>query len=130
MGSSDDLLSTAGGMSSEQIGDRLDELFREKAAVEGAIVVLLGEVERRRTHLRRPVAPDHDVAPVAALGVGRSQLTFVAVAATTERRSTSPSSEPSSAEVARSGCGMRPTTLPASLAMPAMASIDPFGLSL
>ena len=67
MDSSDDLLSTAGGMSSEQIGDRLDELFREKAAVEGAIVVLLGEVELRRTHLRRPVAPDHDVAPVATV---------------------------------------------------------------
>ena len=50
MGSSDDLLSTAGGMSSEQIRDRLDELFREKAAVEGAIVVLLGEVDRRQAY--------------------------------------------------------------------------------
>jgi len=50
MGSSDDLLRTAGGMSSEQIRDRLDELFREKAAVEGAIVVLLGEVDRRQAY--------------------------------------------------------------------------------
>jgi len=50
MGSSDDLLSTAGGMSSAQIRDRLDELFREKAAVEGAIVVLLGEVDRRQAY--------------------------------------------------------------------------------
>ncbi len=46
-----------------------------------------------------------------------------------ERNSTSPSSEPSSALLARSGWGMSPTTLPASLAMPAMASIDPLGLS-
>ncbi len=37
--------------------------------------------------------------------------------------------EPSSSSQARSGCGMRPTTLPASLQMPAMSSIDPFGLS-
>ena len=37
-------------MSSEQIRDRLDELFREKAAVEGAIVVLLGEVDRRQAY--------------------------------------------------------------------------------
>jgi len=50
MRSSDDLLRTAGGMSSEQIRDRLDELFREKAAVEGAIVVLLGEVDRRQAY--------------------------------------------------------------------------------
>jgi hypothetical protein len=50
MGSSDDLLRTAGGMSSEQIRDRLDQLFREKAAVEGAIVVLLGEVDRRQAY--------------------------------------------------------------------------------
>ncbi len=50
MSSSDDLLSKAGGMSSEQIRDRLDELFREKASVEGAIVVLLGEVDRRQAY--------------------------------------------------------------------------------
>jgi len=50
MGSSDDLLRMAGGMSSEQIRDRLDQLFHEKAAVEGAIVVLLGEVDRRQAY--------------------------------------------------------------------------------
>src|SRR5208283_1110151 len=36
----------------------------------------------------------------------------VAAAETSERSSTSPSSEPSSGELARSGWGMRPTTLP------------------
>ena len=50
MGSSDDLLRTATVLSSEQLRDRLDELFREKAAVEGAIVVLLGEVDRRQAY--------------------------------------------------------------------------------
>ena len=50
-------------------------------------------------------------------------------APTSERNSTNPSSEPSNALLARSGCGMSPTTLPASLAMPAMASIEPLGLS-
>ncbi len=44
----DDLIGGAPAMSNEQIRERLDELFREKAAVEGAIVVLLGEVDRRQ----------------------------------------------------------------------------------
>jgi len=44
-------------------------------------------------------------------------------------RSTRPSSLPSSVDIARSGCGMRPTTLPRSLAMPAMSPREPFGLS-
>jgi hypothetical protein len=38
----------AATLSNEQIRDRLDELFRQKAVVEGAIVVLLGEVDRRQ----------------------------------------------------------------------------------
>jgi len=37
-------------MSNEEIRDRLDELFRQKASVEGAIVVLLGEVDRRQAY--------------------------------------------------------------------------------
>ncbi len=45
-----DVISAAGALSNDEIVDRLDRLFREKAAVEGAIVVLLGEVERRQTY--------------------------------------------------------------------------------
>ena len=45
-----DVISAAAALSNEEITDRLDRLFREKAAVEGAIVVLLGEVERRQTY--------------------------------------------------------------------------------
>ena len=41
-----------------------------------------------------------------------------------------PSVDPSSASQARSGWGMRPTTLPASLQMPAMSSTEPLGLSV
>ena len=37
-------------MSNEEIAGRLDGLFRQKAAVEGAIVVLLGEVGRRQAY--------------------------------------------------------------------------------
>jgi len=48
--SGDDLIGSAGVMSSEEIRERLDQLFRQKAAVEGAIVVLLGEVDRRQAH--------------------------------------------------------------------------------
>ena len=50
-------------------------------------------------------------------------------AATKARSSTRPSSEPRRAELARSGWGISPTTFPASLAMPAMASTDPLGFS-
>ena len=66
-----------------------------------------------------------------ALGRRREgQAAARAVAAPTNpRKSTSPSTDPSSAWLARSGWGMRPTTLPSSLAMPAMASNEPFGLS-
>ena len=37
--------------------------------------------------------------------------------------------EPSSGSIARSGCGMRPTTAPFALATPAMLRIDPFGFA-
>jgi hypothetical protein len=43
-----DLIGAAAALSNEDIADRLDRLFRQKAAVEGAIVVLLGEVDRRQ----------------------------------------------------------------------------------
>ena len=39
-----------------------------------------------------------------------------------------PSSGPKPASTACSGCGMRPTTLPAALEMPAMSRREPFGL--
>jgi hypothetical protein len=45
-----DLIGAAAGMSNEEITDRLDQLFRQKAALEGAIVVLLGEVDRRQAY--------------------------------------------------------------------------------
>ena len=47
--------------------------------------------------------------------------------ASSDRSSTTPSAQPSSASLARSGCGMRPTTLPASLLIPAMSSRLPLG---
>ncbi len=40
----------AAGLSNEEIAERLDGLFRQKAAVEGSIVVLLGEVGRRQAY--------------------------------------------------------------------------------
>ena len=64
-----------------------------------------------------------------AAGAARAQ-TRVRTEASSDSRSTSPSVEPSSALLARSGCGIRPTTLPASFAMPAMSSIEPLGLSV
>jgi hypothetical protein len=42
------IIAEAAALSNEEIVGRLDELFRQKAAVEGAIVVLLGEVGRRQ----------------------------------------------------------------------------------
>ena len=45
-----DMIASAAALSNEAIADRLDGLFRQKAAVEGAIVVLLGEVGRRQAY--------------------------------------------------------------------------------
>jgi hypothetical protein len=44
------LIIAAAALSDQEITDRLDQRFREKAAVEGDIVVLLGEVERRQAY--------------------------------------------------------------------------------
>ncbi len=46
----DDPIGAAGALSNEEIRDRLDELVRQKAAVDGAIIVLLGEVGRRQAY--------------------------------------------------------------------------------
>src|SRR4051794_37230661 len=50
-------------------------------------------------------------------------------AATTDWSMTRPSALPSGPSHARSGCGMRPTILRASLQMPAMLLTDPFGFA-
>ena len=49
--------------------------------------------------------------------------------ASTDSSNGSPSAEPNNWSEARSGWGMSPTTLPLSLQIPAMSSIDPFGLT-
>lgn len=45
-----DVIGAAATMSNEELTDRLEHLFRQKAEVEGAIVVLLGEVGRRQAY--------------------------------------------------------------------------------
>jgi Domain of unknown function (DUF222)/HNH endonuclease len=45
-----DHIAAAAALSDEEIAARLDGLFRQKAAVEGSIVVLLGEVGRRQAY--------------------------------------------------------------------------------
>ena len=49
--------------------------------------------------------------------------------ATNDSRSARPSDEPVISSMARSGCGIRPATLPARFVMPAIASVEPFGLA-
>ena len=63
-----DVIGAAAGLSNEEIVDRLDRLFREKAAVEGAIVVLLGEVDRRQTY-RQDGATSSEAWAVERFGV-------------------------------------------------------------
>jgi len=63
-----DVIGAAAALSNEEIVDRLDRLFREKAAVEGAIVVLLGEVERRQTY-RQDGATSSEAWAVERFGV-------------------------------------------------------------
>jgi hypothetical protein len=45
-----DVISTAAALSNEEVVDELDQAFRQKAAAEGRIVVLMGEVERRQAY--------------------------------------------------------------------------------
>src|SRR5439155_18444250 len=52
-----------------------------------------------------------------------------AMAPISERKITRPSLDPISGSVARSGCGIRPSTLRSRLSTPAMLSSDPLGLS-
>src|ERR1700677_1078138 len=48
---------------------------------------------------------------------------------TIELRITRPSTDPSPASMARSGCGIMPSTLRSRLQIPAIPAIDPFGLA-
>src|SRR3954469_25326214 len=52
------------------------------------------------------------------------------ISARSDANSILPSSLPSSASEARSGCGIRPTTLPRALHVPAMLATEPFGFAL
>ena len=45
-----DLISAAAALSNEELADHLDQSFKQKAAAEGTIVVLLGEVSRRQAY--------------------------------------------------------------------------------
>ncbi len=45
-----DMISAAAALSNEEITDELDRAFRQKAAAEGTIVVLLGEIDRRQAY--------------------------------------------------------------------------------
>jgi hypothetical protein len=45
-----DLISAAAALSNEELADQLAQAFKQKAAAEGAIVVLLGEVARRQSY--------------------------------------------------------------------------------
>ena len=45
-----DMISAAAALSNEEIADQLDLAFRQKAAAEGTIVVLLGEASRRQIY--------------------------------------------------------------------------------
>ena len=72
----------------------------------------------------RSAGPD---GPPSRAGTGRRSL--AAISRSTEVKKPRPSVPgPVSASIACSGCGMSPTTLPASLRTPAISPTDPFGL--
>ena len=54
---------------------------------------------------------------------------FVTIAPTSDWKILKPSVPPNSASLARSGCGIMPSTLRPALQMPAMLSSDPLGLA-
>ena len=89
------------------------------------------QVRGAQGDLLRRVAPARRVGrhPQESRHHALSEVRESAAAASSERSSTTPSPEPMIASLARSGCGMSPTTLPASFAIPAMSSRLPLGLS-
>src|SRR5947209_2749252 len=80
---------------------------------------------RRRRHRPRELGAHRDFAFMRPRYAAARAL----AAERSARRRTTPSSEPRIGSDARSGCGIRPTTLPASLQIPAMSSRLPFGLA-
>ena len=64
----DQLIGSAASLSDAAIRERLDQLFRQKAALDGAIVVLLGEVGRRQAY-RDEGATSADTWAVERFGV-------------------------------------------------------------
>src|SRR6185295_10669652 len=85
--------------------------------------------ERRVDHrLVRPPRGGGGGRRNARLAHARTSLKGVSEAAVPASRAR-PSELPSSASTERSGCGIRPSTLPCSLAMPAIARAAPFGFS-
>ena len=73
--------------------------------------------------LRRRVRPE------LAVARGDRHAASAAAAPTTERNSSEAVDRPVSGSTACSGCGIRPTTLPAALETPAMSRAEPFGFS-
>ena len=78
-------------------------------------------------HLRARLSVEAGTARLALSDVSASDDSRRAI---TDSKITRPSALPSSGSHARSGCGIMPTTLRASLQMPAIAFTDPFGFAV
>jgi hypothetical protein len=100
------------------------EVVRVTAAqpVADGVELVVGHAETAVQRLDRTLGHRHrDPTATAVSFAARAALS------TSERTIPKPSAEPRSASDARSGCGMRPATLPAAFITPAMARSEPFG---
>src|SRR3954467_7702375 len=97
----------------------------------------LGERRRAPEHGNQPLVLDPGESVLGdqrrcndrIAGSGRNLRHQAATLLRMDSNSRTPSSEPSSELQARSGCGIMPSTLPASLTMPAMFRSEPLGLA-
>ena len=118
----------------QQRMDLVSELDSLQAGVDlsglEADFVAVGKgLQRAQRHLVRGVARGRCRAGRAEESRSQPLVALTFAAAISDRSSTFPSVDPSRAWLARSGWGMRPTTLRSSLHTPAMSSSAPFGLS-
>ncbi len=123
----------------EAVRDRIaEQRGREARAathVDDVAVPGAGKLAEQRARRARERVGDERESFASEIGIaegvrGHTVIVARAVAAASRLFSiTTPSLDPSSGSEARSGCGIRPTTLPSALQMPAMSSRLPLGLS-
>ena len=112
------------GLTDSEFALIVEKMGREPNVVELAMFSLLWSEHCAYKHSRKLLKQLPTEGERVVMGPGENAG---APAAATASKTRSPSVEPVSGSTACSGCGISPTTLPASFRTPAMSRADPFG---